>query len=269
MDRRAKSQGYAHVSLRQRLRRTCIAGPDTPAAARPVIVSTSEVTMKYLNLMLCSLALLASAGAVRAEDISLDEMVCALNPDQCSAPFGDRRVRGISATASVSGAVRPPGSFDITLNFPYNSAALTADSRAKLDRVAKALTEPTTNNLEIIVSGHTDASGSAEYNLLLSERRAQAVRQFLITERGIEPNRLVAKGYGKTQPLFPSDPYNDLNRRVQFQNANYATASVPTAAPATAAAPIAAPAAKPSIQPAKGKPPRTTPAAATGQGDGL
>jgi outer membrane protein OmpA-like peptidoglycan-associated protein len=239
-----------------------------------VIVSTSEVTMKYLTLMLCSfmlcsLALLASAGALRAEDLSLDQMVCALNPDQCSAPFGDRRVRGISATASVSGAVRPPGSFDITLNFPYNSAALTADSRAKLDQVAKALTEPTTNNLEIIVSGHTDASGSAQYNLLLSERRAQAVRGFLVTERGIEPNRLVAKGYGKTQPLFPSDPYNDLNRRVQFQNANYATASVPTAAPATAAAPAGPPAAKPSFQPAKGKPPRATPAAAPGQGDGL
>ncbi len=238
-----------------------------------MIAGTSEVAMRYLNLMLCSLALLASAGPARAEDPSLDEMVCALDP-QCAMPFTDRRVRGISATTSPS--VRPPGSFDITLNFPFNSAELTADSRTKLDRVAKALTEPSTNKLDIIISGHTDARGAADYNLMLSERRAQAVRQFLITERGIDPNRLVAKGYGKTQLLFPSDPYNDLNRRVQFQNANYATASAPPAASPPVATPPAAPSAqtaKPSAPAAKPSAPAARPASpgasSTGEGDGL
>src|SRR6516165_7159105 len=151
-----------------------------------------RLPMKYLNLMVCGLSLLASATAARAEDISVDQMVCALDP-QCSTPFGDRKMRGISATGPVTGpasaAVRPPGSFDITLNFPLNSAELTAESRSRLDRVAKALTEPSTSKMDIIVSGHTDARGSADYNLLLSERRAQAVRQFLITERGIDPKR--------------------------------------------------------------------------------
>jgi outer membrane protein OmpA-like peptidoglycan-associated protein len=223
---------------------------------------------KYLNLLLCSLSLLATAGAARAEDLSVDEMACALDP-QCSRPFADRKVRGISATAPMA-AVRPPGSFDITLNFPYNSAELTADSRSKLDRVAKALTEPNTNSMEIIVSGHTDARGSAEYNLRLSERRAQSVRQFLITERGIEPNRLVAKGYGKNQPLFPSDPYNELNRRVQFQNANYATASAPVNPAPAVVAPAPAPqVSKPTAQKAKPSGPAARPAASGQGGDGL
>jgi outer membrane protein OmpA-like peptidoglycan-associated protein len=223
--------------------------------------------MKYVNLILCSLSLLLTAGPVRAEDPTLDEMVCALDP-QCAMPFADRRVRGVTATATPS--VRPPGSFDITLNFPFDSAELTSDSRTKLDRVAKALTEPSTSKLDIIISGHTDARGAADYNQMLSERRAQAVRQFLITEHGIDSKRLVAKGYGKSQLLFPSDPNNELNRRVQFQNANYATASTPAAAPPAVAAPPAAPGAhaakKPSAPAAR---PAAPAASSVGAGDGL
>src|SRR5205807_2156814 len=137
-----------------------------------MVTGTSEIARRCVSLILCSLSLLLSTGMASAEDLSVDEMVCALDP-QCSMPFADRRVRGITATPPVSAAVRPPGSFDITLNFPFNSAELTADSRAKLDRVAKALMDPSTNKLEVIISGHTDARGSAQYNLMLSERRAQ------------------------------------------------------------------------------------------------
>jgi outer membrane protein OmpA-like peptidoglycan-associated protein len=228
------------------------------------------VAMKYVNLLLCSLSLMLSAGTARAEDPSLDEMVCALDP-QCAMPFTDRRVRGVTATPSV----RPPGSFDITLNFPFDSAELTSESRTKLDRVAKALTDSSTSKFDIIISGHTDARGAADYNQLLSERRAQAVRQFLITERGIDPKRLVAKGYGKTELLLPSDPNNDLNRRVQFRNSNYATASAPAAVPPAAAAPAAA---APRAQaPKAGTPKAGTPAArpaapaasSVAEGDGL
>jgi hypothetical protein len=200
-------------------------------------------------------------------------MVCALDP-QCSTPFGDRKMRGISATGPAAGpasaAVRPPGSFDITLNFPLNSAELTTESRSRLDRVAKALTEPSTSKMDIIISGHTDARGSADYNLLLSDRRAQAVRQFLITERGIDPKRVIAKGYGKTRPLFPSDPYNDLNRRVQFQNANYATASAPVApAPTVTESPSAPQTNKPAAQKARPGTPAARPASSGEGHDGL
>jgi outer membrane protein OmpA-like peptidoglycan-associated protein len=212
--------------------------------------------MKYLTLLLCGLSLLSSASA-RAEELSVDQMICALDP-QCSPPAGDRRMRGISATSPVTAAARPAGSFDITLNFPYNSTELTAESRGKLEDVAKALTDSSTNAMDIVISGHTDARGSADYNLRLSERRAQAVRQFLITEKGISAGRLVAKGYGKTQLLLPSDPNNELNRRVQFQNAKYATASSET--------PSAPERSKPTAQKSKSSSPVARPASSGGDG---
>ena len=68
------------------------------------------------------------------------------------------------------------------------------------------------------VQGHTDSRGSDSYNLDLSQRRAGQVREYLV-EKGIEPSRLLSKGYGETQPL--DDRENEdawsRNRRVQFQ----------------------------------------------------
>jgi outer membrane protein OmpA-like peptidoglycan-associated protein len=170
-------------------------------------------------------------GPAAAEDPTTEEMVCALNPD-CQTPFVDRRLRGVTSKP----AVRPALSFDITLNFPFDSAELTSEASAKLDKVATALTDPSTKKYDIIISGHTDAVGTVEYNQQLSERRAQAARNYLINRHGIESSRLIAKGYGKSELLLPSDPRNELNRRVQFQNAGAALASSPSA-PLSNAAP--------------------------------
>ena len=101
------------------------------------------------------------------------------------------------------------------------------DARKELDEVAKCLTDPSTINLDIVINGHTDAVGSVEYNQRLSEQRAEAARQYLTTQHGIAPNRLAAKGYGKSQLLLPSDPTNGVNRRVSFLNPNYTMSSAP------------------------------------------
>ena len=74
-------------------------------------------------------------------------------------------------------------------------------------------------DLELIeIQGHTDNRGELEVNMLLSQRRAEAVRQWLI-QHGVEPARLMAKGYGPTRPLVPNiTAYNRArNRRVQFK----------------------------------------------------
>ena len=170
--------------------------------------------------LFCSLALWLSLGTATAGELSHEEMVCALNP-QCGTPFVDRRLRGVTATA----AVRPALSFDETLTFAYDSAELTPDSRTTLDRIAAALNDSRISRFDIVLIGHTDARGSAEYNQALSERRAESARAYLVTQHGIAPSRLSAKGYGKSQLLLPSDPHNELNRRVQFQNASTQTAA--------------------------------------------
>jgi OOP family OmpA-OmpF porin len=84
------------------------------------------------------------------------------------------------------------------VSFELNSADLTAESRPVLERTAADLKKYP--RLRVEVQGHTDSSGSDQYNLTLSQRRAQAVREFLITQ-GVASEQLEARGYGEAQPI--------------------------------------------------------------------
>ncbi len=84
-----------------------------------------------------------------------------------------------------------------------------------LGRLADAAKSCPTRTIEI--GAHTDAEGTPERNQALSDRRAQAVVDFLIRE-GVAPTALKAVGYGQTRPIAPNDtPENrQKNRRVEF-----------------------------------------------------
>jgi outer membrane protein OmpA-like peptidoglycan-associated protein len=102
------------------------------------------------------------------------------------------------------------------VHFLHDSSEILPDSQDLVEEIAEALrTRPEIAAVEI--QGHTDNSGTPEHNQALSERRAEAVRGALIL-LGIEPNRLVARGYGQQQPLVPNtSPANKAkNRRVQL-----------------------------------------------------
>ena len=86
--------------------------------------------------------------------------------------------------------------------FHTGSATLVETSLAELDRLAEALRRHPTLRLE--VGGHTDAVGSDEDNLLLSERRAKAVYDYLIL-CGIDPSRLTYRGYGESRPVADNE----------------------------------------------------------------
>ena len=98
------------------------------------------------------------------------------------------------------------------INFAFNSAVIPPAHFAQLDRVAELLSQEPA--LSLAVEGHTDALGSSDYNIDLSRRRAMAVVRYLF-DHGVEPNRLMAVGKGKTEPLV-ADPMDGRNRRVQF-----------------------------------------------------
>ena len=199
----------------------------------------------FSSLLLCGLAVALGAPAASAEELSVDQMVCALDPGCTLAPV--RRMRGITVTAN---AVRP-GSFDEQIMFAFNSAELTPEARKQLDKVAEALSNPRVASSTFIIHGHTDAVGGAEYNRVLSQQRAEAARQYFIKEHGIDPSRLKAAGHGKTQLLLPDDPNNDRNRRVQFENPHYAeAAAVMRPAPAAETRPAAKRPAEPARTPA-------------------
>jgi OOP family OmpA-OmpF porin len=97
--------------------------------------------------------------------------------------------------------------------FELNSADLTAESRPVLARVADDLKKYP--RLRVELQGHTDSSGSDEYNLKLSERRAQAVRDYLIAQ-GVSSEQVEARGYGETQPIASNSTAEGRarNRRV-------------------------------------------------------
>ena len=69
--------------------------------------------------------------------------------------------------------------------------------------------------VKLQVEGHTDALGSEDYNLALSQRRAVAVASYLVERQGIEPSRLVVVGRGEEAPLT-ENAFDPRNRRVQF-----------------------------------------------------
>jgi OOP family OmpA-OmpF porin len=98
------------------------------------------------------------------------------------------------------------------INFAFDSAVIPPAHFSQLDRVADLLRQEPT--LSLAVEGHTDAVGSAEYNIDLSRRRAVAVVGYLV-DHGVKASRLMAVGKGKTEPLV-ADPMDGRNRRVQF-----------------------------------------------------
>jgi len=105
--------------------------------------------------------------------------------------------------------------FDSDILFAVDSSNLSVNSKYSLDEFAEVMREyPQT---AILIQGYTDSSGSEEYNLRLSERRAQAVFNHLAL-REVEPGRMAAIGYGEGYPVADnSTPQGrELNRRVSI-----------------------------------------------------
>jgi len=113
------------------------------------------------------------------------------------------------ATAEVTSSP----TFDLLVTFGLDSDQLTPEAQQNLDEFAKALLDPRLSSATFAVEGHTDAIGTDEYNLTLSERRAAAVVSYL-QGKGVESAKLVPKGFGEAQPKA-GDPLDPDNRRVE------------------------------------------------------
>ena len=102
----------------------------------------------------------------------------------------------------------------IDIKFATNKADITEAYAGEVERVAKFLHKYSSAKAEI--DGHTDSSGSDAYNQKLSQRRADAVKEMLVTRFGIDASRLTAVGYGESQPIASNDTADGRaqNRRV-------------------------------------------------------
>ncbi len=101
---------------------------------------------------------------------------------------------------------------DKVVEFELNRADLTDEGKTLLDEILVSLLE--LPHVAVEIAGHADASGSAEHNLDLSERRAQAVLDYFVTQ-GESPDRFIVVGYGDTQPVSPTAT-PEQNRRIEF-----------------------------------------------------
>jgi len=105
--------------------------------------------------------------------------------------------------------------FDSGILFGVDKSALQANAKQNIDNLAASLNKyPDT---DIMVIGHTDASGSDSYNMKLSDRRAESVKDYAIAQ-GVAPSRLRTVGKGETEPIATNDTAEGmgLNRRVEI-----------------------------------------------------
>jgi outer membrane protein OmpA-like peptidoglycan-associated protein len=131
---------------------------------------------------------------------------------------------GSAATAALDTATEGAlPSVDLEVYFDTGSAEITEQASSVLTTLGRALTDARLAGGTFLIAGHTDAKGGAQYNMRLSQARAESVRQFLMQHFGIDRARLVAKGYGLRRLKNPRNSQAAENRRVQVVNLSQQT----------------------------------------------
>jgi outer membrane protein OmpA-like peptidoglycan-associated protein len=109
-----------------------------------------------------------------------------------------------------------PAALSLPVRFAFASAEISPAARPQLDALAEGI-KLLPPGQPVFIEGHTDAVGSEDFNLLLSHRRARAVKVYLVRAHGIDELRLRETGFGKGQPITGIDPFAAENRRVAFR----------------------------------------------------
>jgi len=108
--------------------------------------------------------------------------------------------------------------YDNDISFDYNSAKIASGAMDNAKALGVALSSAVLKGSTFIIEGYTDAKGSDMSNQKLSERRADAIKSFLVSRYKIPAADLVTVGYGKTRLKNPDDPLSPENRRVRVVN---------------------------------------------------
>lgn len=197
------------------------------------------------GLMLAGGAILAAAPAWSAPDPVEAQFACDLTGDCATSPEAapaattpgrpaprGSATRGFSFRRGAADGTTPPagvtppvetaarpvrparvGSVDLGLDFMPASAALTEGAKARLNRYAAALQSPRLGTRRLRIEGYTDAAGAAKANQVLSQRRAQAVVDYLV-QAGVDRSRLEAIGGGSARPMPNVAPQAATKARV-------------------------------------------------------
>lgn len=188
-----------------------------------------NMKMAFRSALVC--ALLAGGGSAFAQDAqsaqsnpSVNSIIDSLKVEATDQAQGQTRALrpGAASMATTAPAPAPvatkpakPASINMQISFDFNSDRISGSSEQTMANLAAALSSPQLQTRNFTVIGHTDGKGSDVYNKALSDRRAAAVRRYLI-DKGVAASRLRAMGKGKSQLLNPADPFAAENRRVEI-----------------------------------------------------
>jgi outer membrane protein OmpA-like peptidoglycan-associated protein len=132
----------------------------------------------------------------------------------------NRTTRSLSSgeREQIAEIAKEKPSIDLEITFDYNSANISQKALPAVAALGKALTNPDLKGTTFVLAGHTDATGGDAYNQELSERRADALKKYLMEKYGLAAADLVTVGYGKTKLKNSGAPTAEENRRVQIVN---------------------------------------------------
>jgi outer membrane protein OmpA-like peptidoglycan-associated protein len=140
--------------------------------------------------------------------------------DRFLATVRNRTTRSLSTgeREKIAAVAEDKPKIDLEINFDFNSDDISKSALPTVAALAAALNDSKIKGSTFMVGGYTDAKGAEEYNQGLSERRADAVKQMLVTKYGIPADTLVSVGYGKSHLKNPANPMAAENRRVGIVN---------------------------------------------------
>jgi outer membrane protein OmpA-like peptidoglycan-associated protein len=214
---------------------------------REIAMSTHRETLNFgFAGAVLALALVGANGVALAQDLE-QRILQSLSPvakptmgptvtrsltstPTAEAPRGDDRqflesVKNKSSRSlttnereHIASIAKDHPSVDIEINFPFSSSDIGPAAVPAVTALGRALSSPELKGGTFVVAGHTDAVGSYASNQDLSERRAESVKRYLMTNFQIPAASLVTVGYGKTKLKIESDPSAAANRRVQIVN---------------------------------------------------
>ena len=207
----------------------------------PMVEHTNQLDQKTAenNRYLHDVDYRATAGIKQAQSSAETAAQNAQNAGKAAGDASTAASDAVHRADSLDSVVKGLDSYksmgNVTVTFGFDKATLTKDDKAQLDQFAQQLSSAKSYILD--VTGGTDSTGSAAYNYDLSNRRADAVVQYLASKYGVAAHRFYLIGIGKDKEVAPNNTAEGRkqNRRVEVQLLSNMGAGQGTAAPATTA----------------------------------
>jgi len=176
---------------------------------------------------LLTVGLMMAPGQASAQELSDKQLIRTLGRVEGAAPAIDVALLVQEAAASAGKGVASLPDWQnlsklsqliVEIEFENDSVAIEPKSYRTVGMIADALHHPNLRRYKFLVVGHTSSTGDAKHNLMLSQKRADAITEALSTTFAIAPDRLIAIGVGEEWPVDPANPQAADNRRVQLVN---------------------------------------------------